>query len=95
MNDFVKKLNNLATDISNLDYFNKAEKKLRQDFFDIMRKYNIKKGYRETDESGTVYNNPEWIICERLFFDRMAMRRQLKDLLEKIPADLEYYVKKK
>jgi len=44
-------------------------------FYNIMRKYNIKQGTPLFDNNGkhigTTQSNPEWIMCESLFLNRI------------------------
>ena len=62
----------------------------KRQFFDIMRKYNIKKG--TVNEDGTLtMNSPEWNACHTIFMesvrywfciDDMMMNRFPKDLVK-------------
>jgi len=74
---------------------NKTIKEIFDEFYTIMRKYNIKQGvFNETKTSRTI-TNPEWTLYEALFFNTiqsalvMNLEWGLSDETLAIPEDLE------
>jgi len=62
-------------------------------FFDILRKYNIRKSTPLFDDAGEVVamqgNNFDYTMCEALFYDRMRSFFEMELNFGKLPKDIE------
>lgn len=62
-------------------------------FFDILRKYNIRKSTPLFDDSGEVVamqgNNFDYTMCEALFYDRVRSFFEMELNFGKLPKDIE------
>lgn len=60
-------------------------------FFELARKHNIKQGTRSKDGVGIICDSFEWTMCKELFLRRIIDEIELSFLLEEVPKDLEAY----
>lgn len=71
---------------------NKTVKEIREGFFEIMRKHNIKQGVRSANGSGIILNNPEWTVCEAILRDAIIYSfGSLSFLMSGVPEDIAAY----
>ena len=68
-------------------------KKLLKVFYEIMRKYGIKEGtWSSKDHIGRTVSNPEWVMCEQLFWDSFKNAIDVITIIEgDTPKDLLGY----
>lgn len=89
--DSLKILNEIASEITKLKFDKtKSLKESFNDFYDVMRKYGIKRC--EPSENGQVGNTPEWVLCETLFKTRIELELVFMSLMD-CPEDLDCYNK--
>ena len=63
---------------------------LREKFFGIMRKYNIKQG-TSLDGGGVIScDNYDWIMARTLFLDRVEKHIDWSFMIQETPKDLRY-----
>lgn len=61
-------------------------------FFRIMRKYGIRRGTKNKGQAGVLMSNPEWVICQELFLERVQDCLQWMFLdFSRTPKDLQHY----
>jgi hypothetical protein len=81
-------IRDIAKDIINIEInLSKSIYDALNDFYDVMRKYNIKQGTQVGN--GVLGNNYEWTICITLFYDQFMQKMQLERLFCNIPEDLK------
>ena len=60
-------------------------------FYDIMRKYNINRGTRDKKSGGIIQDNFEWTMCRQLFLSCVHDYYTTSSIFEGVPKDLECY----
>lgn len=85
----IKILSDIAKDIINLKLEEDNVKQAYTKFYRIMRKYGIKQGTK-TKGGDILQCNPEWVMCEKLFQDRIDSTYQLLSIFS-CPKDLSAY----
>jgi len=62
---------------------------LKKRFYSIMSKHGVKNGKKV--KNGVQCSNPEWVACNKLFYDRLTSKLEMDSLfIDKIPKKLWY-----
>lgn len=93
MNKNIEFMSQVAKDIidATQSVKGKNQKQLRKVFYEIMRKYGIKQGTWTKGKTGRLVNNPEWVMCEELFWGQVSSMNHFDILLDTPPEDLQAY----
>lgn len=82
-------LTKLAEDIKELKFDQEILDKLFNQFYELARKHNIKKGTRVG--KAIQMNNAEWTLLEDAFISHLAHELKIKSVFDDHPEDLECY----
>lgn len=69
----------------------KTIKEIRDGFFEIMRKHNIRQGVRSANGRGIIMSNPEWCVCESILRDAIVSSFATLSFLSGVPDDITAY----